>query len=72
MAYIPGLVIGVLIAVAIYRNANSRAERYQRAPWGWPVALWTVLAVLFGLITALVYWFACSRQDRKARAAAAV
>ena len=69
MGYIGPIVIAVLLAVAIYRNATNRVDRYGRAPWRWPVAVWTVLTVLLGLIAALVYLFAGWRQDSRMRVA---
>ena len=68
-AYIPALIFGAIIGYLIYRSASARSERFGRAPWGWPVALWTVLGFLFGLIAAIVYWIATSRQDKKSSVA---
>jgi hypothetical protein len=56
--FIPGLVLGILIGIALMRAATSFQQRWGATPWGVPPWGWLLVGLILGVIGAGLYLIA--------------
>jgi F0F1-type ATP synthase assembly protein I len=56
--FIPGLILGIVIGIALMRAATGFRQRFGRTPWGMPPWAWLLVGLILGVIGAALYLIA--------------
>jgi hypothetical protein len=56
--------LGIVLTVAVVRNAARRVDRYGAGPWGLGQVAWGAIVFILEPLGLLAYWLATRAQDR--------
>ena len=63
--FVPGLILGIIIGIALMRAATSFQQRYGRTPWGMPPWVWLIVGLILGVIGAALYFIAHATTKKR-------
>jgi hypothetical protein len=62
--FIPGLIVGIVIAIALMRSATTFQQSWGRPPWAVPPWAWLLIGLVLGLIGVVLYLIAQAMTKR--------